>query len=121
MRCKRVCAVYGIDAFANDEKTRRTVRSFKIAHSAEGKAVQRALAWLARLEARRVKVPNRVPVKDVVEGDVLRLAVERQHVGNLFQMVAYQAESDLVRRIAPHSRSSTPRRVRRRRSSGSPA
>jgi prepilin-type processing-associated H-X9-DG protein len=101
---KRACALYGIDLLDNPAKVRRTVRGYKIAHSKDGKAVQQALERVARLVARRARVPNRVPVKDVVEGPVLKLAPERQHIGNIFKMVAYQAESDLVRRIAPHYR-----------------
>ena len=63
-----------------------------------------ALDRLARLQRARAKVPARVPVKDVVHGEVVKLAAERQLLGNLFKMVAYQAECDLVRRIAPHYR-----------------
>jgi hypothetical protein len=32
----------------------------------------------------------------------VKLAPERQHLVNLLKMVAYQAESDLVRLVAPH-------------------
>lgn len=101
---KRVCAIYGLDAFANPEKRRRTMRGFKIANSAQGKAVDEAFARLTELAARRSTVPRRVPVKDAVPGAVVKLAPERQHLTNLLKMVAYQAESDLVRRIAPHYR-----------------
>lgn len=100
----RASAVYGLDAFANPEPTRGTMRGFKIAHAEEGRAIEAALARLAGLEARREKVPRRVPVKDVVEGAVVQLAPERQHLSNVLKMVAYQAESDLVRRIRPHYR-----------------
>jgi len=101
---ERQSAMYGIDAFTNAEQARRTMRGFKIAHAGEGKALARALDRLATLEARRAKVPRRVPVKDVVQGAVVRLAPERQHLGNILKMVAYQAESDLVRRIRPYYR-----------------
>jgi hypothetical protein len=59
---------------------------------------------LARLQRTRAKVPTRVPVKDVVHGEVVKLAAERQLLGNLFKMVAYQAECALTRRLAPHYR-----------------
>ena len=54
------------------------------------------------LEARRAAAPKRVPVADVVSGDVVKLEPERKLFTNLVKMVAYQAESDLVRLVAPH-------------------
>jgi hypothetical protein len=47
-------------------------------------------------------VPKRVPVHAVVSGEVVKLAPERKLLTNLIKMVAYQAESDLVRLVAPH-------------------
>ena len=47
-------------------------------------------------------MPARVPVHQVVDGEVIKLASERKHLTNLFKMVAYQAESDLVRLLIPH-------------------
>jgi hypothetical protein len=35
---------------------------------------------------------------------VIQLATERKHLTNLLKMVAYQAESDLVRLVMPHYR-----------------
>jgi hypothetical protein len=35
---------------------------------------------------------------------VVKLAPERKHLTNLIKMVAYQAESDLLRLVAPHYR-----------------
>jgi len=34
----------------------------------------------------------------------MKLAPERKHLTNLLKMVAYQAESDLLRAVAPHYR-----------------
>jgi prepilin-type processing-associated H-X9-DG protein len=93
---------YGVEALDNVEQTRRTMRGFKIANAAEGRAVEAALQRVARLRARRSKVPLRIPVRDVVKGPVVRLAAERQHLASLFKMTAYQAESDLVNRLRPH-------------------
>jgi len=47
-------------------------------------------------------VPRRIPVGDVVAGDVIQLATERKHLTDVIKMVAYQVETDLVRRITPH-------------------
>jgi len=46
----------------------------------------------------------RVPVQQLTEGEVVKLCVERKHLTDLLKMVAYQAESDLVRLITPHYR-----------------
>jgi prepilin-type processing-associated H-X9-DG protein len=97
----RLSAVYGVEALNNSESARRTMRGFKIAHAKEGRAVQAALNKLAKLQRQRKKIPNRVPVAQVVAGEVVKLATERQHLSNILKMVAYQAESDLVRRIRP--------------------
>ncbi|NTU84652.1 MAG: hypothetical protein HGA45_35690, partial [Chloroflexales bacterium] len=59
---------------------------------------------LGDLERRRARAPRRVPVQQVVDGPVIRLDVERKHLTNLIKMVAYQAESDLLRAVAPHYR-----------------
>jgi prepilin-type processing-associated H-X9-DG protein len=98
----RFAALYGLKAFTNPERARRTMRGFKIANSPRGREVLAALYRCAALEKKRAAVPRRVPVQDVVEGHVVKLATERKHLTNLLKMVAYQAEGDLVRRLAPH-------------------
>jgi hypothetical protein len=98
----RLAALYGFDAFGNDESLRRTVRGFKIAHAAQNRELLAALKRYADLEAKRASTPRRVPVQQVVKGEVVKLATERKHLSNLLKMVAYQAESDLVQRVAPH-------------------
>lgn len=95
-------ARYGIEAMANREDRRRTMRGFKIANASLARPVRDALRRYAALEARRAKVPRRIPVADVVDGDVVKLSAERKHLTDVIKMVGYQAETDLVRRIAPH-------------------
>ncbi len=95
---------YGLDALENPERIRRTMRGFKIAHARKARALKAALDRLAALEARRKRVPPRVPVRDVVQGPVVKLAPERQHLASVLKMVAYQAESELLRAIRPHYR-----------------
>jgi len=99
-----LCAQYGFEALDNPEPLRRTMRGFKIANSKEGRAIEAARQRVAKLRARRARVPRRVPIRDVVQGPVVRLAAERQHLSSLFKMVAYQAESDLAQRLGPHYR-----------------
>jgi transposase len=97
-------ARYGIEALENPEARRRTMRGFKIATAKIARPVKEALRCYARLEAQRAKVPRRIPVGNVVDGDVVKLALERKHITNVIKMVAYQAETALVHRIAPHYR-----------------
>ena len=95
-------ARYGIEALVNREATRRTMRGFKIATAKISKPVKEAMRRYAALEARRAKVPRRIPVGEVVTGEVVQLAAERKHLTSVLKMVAFQAETDLVRRITPH-------------------
>jgi hypothetical protein len=99
---RRVRARYGIAAFANPEALRRTMRGFKNAHAQLGADIGAAMRRVATLEQRRAKMPPRVPVGQVVEGAVVKLATERKLLTNLFKMLAYQAESDLFRLVVPH-------------------
>ncbi len=57
-----------------------------------------------KLERRRAAIPRRIPVGERTDGEVVKLSTERKHLSNLLKMVAYQAESDLVRAVAPHFR-----------------
>jgi transposase len=98
----KVSARYGMEALVNREAKRRTMRGFKIATAKLATPVRDALRRYAKLEAQRAKVPRRIPVGEVVAGDVVQLATERKHLTNVIKMVAYQVETDLVRRITPH-------------------
>lgn len=100
----RLQAEYGLEAFANLEEQRRTMRGFKIAQGKLGQKI--CIAWqrVEQLEKRRAAVPRRVPVQSLSEEPVVKLAPERKHLTNVIKIVAYQAESDLLRLIAPHYR-----------------
>jgi hypothetical protein len=63
-----------------------------------------AMQRVMQLEARRAKLPRRIPVQAVSEEPVVKLAPERKHLTNLIKMVAYQAEGDLLRLVGPHYR-----------------
>jgi hypothetical protein len=82
------------------------MRGFKIANSELAQRIRDAMKRVVTLEKRRVQVPARVPVQEVVKGEVVKLAVERHHLTNLLKMVAYQAEGDLLRILEPHYRRS---------------
>jgi len=95
-------AEYGLKALLNPESRRPTMRGFKIAHGKLGKQILEAVKHCRELEIQRAAVPRRLPVGQVVEGPVVKLATERMHLTSLIKMVAYQVESDLFRLITPH-------------------
>lgn len=80
------------------------MRGFKIANADLAARVRQAMRRIQELETKRATVPARVPVQEVVAADVVKLAVERKHLTDLLKMIAYQAEGDLVRLLAPHYR-----------------
>jgi hypothetical protein len=100
----RLQADYGAEALSNLERSRPTMRGFKIAKGKLGHAIRAAMKCIAMLETNRTTVPPRVPLKDVVEGQIVKLAPERKLLTSLLKMVAYQAESDLVQQVAPYYR-----------------
>jgi transposase len=97
-------AHYGLAALENRERRRPTMRGFKIANADLSARVRQAMRRIHELETKRATVPARVPVQEVVAADVVKLAVERKHLTDLLKMVAYQAEGDLLRLLAPHYR-----------------
>jgi transposase len=100
----RLQAEYGLEALTNPEEQRRTMRGFKTAHGKLGQQIWNAWQRIEQLEKRRAGTPRRVPVQSVREEPVVKLAPERKHLTNLIKMLAYQAESDLLRLVAPHYR-----------------
>jgi len=100
----RLQAEYGLEAFVNLDHQRRTMRGFKTAHGKLGQKIWSAWQRVLQLEKLRAAVPRRVPVQSITEEPVVKLAPERKHLTNLIKMVAYQAESDLLRLVAPHYR-----------------
>ena len=98
----RLQAEYGLEAITNEEEQRSTMRGFKIAQGKLGQKIWNAFERVQQLEKRRAAVPRRVPVQALSGEPVVKLAPERKHLTNLLKMVAYQAESDLVRLVAPH-------------------
>ena len=100
----RLQAEYGLEALTNLEHQRRTMRGFKIAQEKLGQKIYSAWQRVLQLEQRRAAVPRRVPVQDVTQEPVVKLAPERKHLTNLIKMVAYQAESDLLRLVTPYYR-----------------
>lgn len=91
-------AEYGRAAQGNQESLRPSMRGFKIANGALGKQIKDAQELVAKLQAKRAKIPKRVPVGKTTD-DVIELAPERKHLTSVVKMVAYQAETDLLHRV----------------------
>ena len=102
----RLQAEYGLGAFVQleGETAAVTFRSLKKVQASLARTVRSARQRLRDLQTKRAKLPARVPVRQAVREETMRLAPERQHLMNLIKMVAYQAESDLVAMIQPHYR-----------------
>jgi len=100
----RLQAEYGLEALTNLEAQRRTMRGFKTAQGKLGHKIWSVWQRVEQLQKRRATIPRRVPVQTVMDEPVVKLAPERKHLTNLIKMVAYQAESDLLRLVTPHYR-----------------
>ncbi len=79
------------------------MRGFKIAHGRLGKELRKARLRVSQLFDQRRDLPKRVEVRELSERAVVKLATERKHLTDIIKMVAYQAESDLVALLRPHS------------------
>jgi hypothetical protein len=93
-----------LETLTNLEHQRRTMRGFKTAQGKVGQKIWSAWQRVLQLVQRRAAVPRRVPVQDVTQEPVVKLAPGRKHLTNLIKMVAYQAESDLLRLVTPDCR-----------------
>ena len=101
---EQLMAQYGLEALENTEQARKTMRGFKIANASIGRALEAAMKHVENLQRRRDATPKRVPVRAITQGEVVKLSVERKLLTNLIKMVAYQAESELVRDLKPFYR-----------------
>jgi hypothetical protein len=95
---KELEGAYGQQARANPEAQRPTMRGFKIAQAALGQQISTAQAKCRKLQARLAKLPKRVALKALLdEADIVKLAPEAKHFTNTIKMLAYRAETALVR------------------------
>jgi transposase-like protein len=93
----------GHAARQNPEGQRPTMRGFKIAHGALGQQIRAQARECDALKARIAALPERVPLEAVLDaGEIVRLAPEAKHLTDTIKMVAYRAETALVRCLAPH-------------------
>lgn len=94
---------YGQRARSNAERQRPTMRGFKIANAAIAQQITALEAEAQALKNRMAALPKRVPISAVLDAAaIVRLAPEAKHLTDTIKMVAYRAETALVRHLTPH-------------------
>ena len=94
---------YGQQARTNSEAQRPTMRGDKLAQAGLNRQITALETKCRRLQARLKALPKRVPVKAVLEeAEIVQLAPEAKHLSDALKMVAYRAETALVRCLTPH-------------------
>lgn len=95
---KELEGAYGQQARTNPEAQRPTMRGFKIVQAALGQQISAAQAKCRKLQARLAKLPQRVPLKALLdEAEIVKLAPEAKHFTDTIKMLAFRAETALVR------------------------
>jgi Homeodomain-like domain len=94
---------YGQQARTNSEAQRPTMRGFKIAQAGLSHRIAALEAKSRKLQVRSAALPQRVPVSSVLdEAEIVKLSPEAKHLADTIKMVAFRAETALVRCLAPH-------------------
>ena len=79
------------------------MRGFKIAQGKLSHRITTLETTCHRLKARLAALPQRVPVKAVLEeAEIVKLAPEAKHLTDTIKMVAYRAETALARCLTLH-------------------
>jgi transposase len=100
---KELEQTYGQQARTNPEAQRPTMRGFKIAQADLSRRITALEATCRKLAARLAALPKRVPVNAVLDqAEIVKLAPEAKHLTDTIKMVAYRAETALVRSLTPH-------------------
>jgi transposase len=95
---KELEQAYGQQARANREAQRPTLRGFKIAQARLSRQLRDAEAKCEELRARLAQMPKRVPLNAVLdEAEIVKLAPEAKHLTDTIKMLAFRAETALVR------------------------
>jgi hypothetical protein len=94
---------YGQQARGNAEAQRPTMRGFKMAQAGLSRQITALEAKCRTLQTRLAALPQRVPVTAVLdEAEIVKLAPEAKHLTDTIKMVAFRAETALVRCLTPH-------------------
>ena len=95
---------YGIEACQSLGAHRQTLREFQATQATLLEKIASAQKRVDRWRRQRDSILKRVPVQTALQQPAVKLAPERKHLTNLIKMLAYQAESELLRAVAPHYR-----------------
>jgi len=93
---------YGVEACQGLGLGHQTLRDFKAAQAKLLEKITQAQKRVDRRRAQRDSIRKRVSVEAAIQEPAVKLAPERKHLTNLIKMLAYQAESELLRAIAPY-------------------
>jgi hypothetical protein len=100
---KELDQAYGQQARTNSEAQRPTMRGFKIAQAGLSQQITALEGKCRQLQTRLSALPKRVPVNAVLdEAEIVKLAPEAKHLTDTLKMVAFRAETALVRCLSPH-------------------
>lgn len=87
---------YGALAFINEEKSRPTMRGFKIANGKVGQEISRRQEIIKELDAKRRQTPAKIPSSSISADEKQRRAHnETRQLIHAFRMVAYRSETAL--------------------------
>jgi hypothetical protein len=94
---------YGSTALDYIEGRITTMREFTSDEKRIYREIKEAVDRIAALVARRKSLPKHIPLAESKqEQEFVKLSTERKHLTNVLKMVAYQIESDLVKRLRLH-------------------
>jgi len=89
---------YGQKARSNPEAKRPSMRGFKIAQAELGQQISTLETQCRKLRSRVAQLPKRVPLKALLDqAAIVKLAPEAKHLTDTIKMLAYRAETALVR------------------------
>jgi len=99
---ERLKKAYAEAALANPESRRPTMRGFKIANAELGKRIRAQQARCEELACALKALPKRVALEELMAPEhIVKLERERKTLTDTIKMVAYRAESSLLRLIEP--------------------
>ena len=95
---KELEQAYGQKARSNPEAQRPSMRGFKIAQAKLSQQISDLQTQCQTLKAQLAQLPKRVPLKALLdEADIVKLAPEAKHLTDTIKMLAFRAETALVR------------------------
>jgi flagellar biosynthesis chaperone FliJ len=95
---KELEQAYGQKARSNPEAQRPSMRGFKIAQAKLRQQISELETQCQTLKAQLAQLPKRVPLKALLdEADIVKLAPEAKHLTDTIKMLAFRAETALVR------------------------